>query len=119
MNINEEKQFEASLNNKDEFISTGIETLDKLLEGGIPRGYTTLILGVPGSGIEILAKQLATTGETLYFSTDETRDKVLDTIQKFGWSIENIEIVDIASLFSEQDRFKRIDFRELIWYAKH
>jgi len=126
MNINEEKQFEASLNNKDEFISTGIETLDKLLEGGIPRGYTTLILGVPGSGIEILAKQLATTGETLYFSTDETRDKVLDTIQKFGWSIENIEIVDIASLFSEsilksqEERIEaykkrsKIDLKELI-----
>jgi len=44
----------------DEFISTGIEKLDKLLEGGILKGFTTLILGSPGSSIEILSKQLAT-----------------------------------------------------------
>ena len=126
MNINEGEEPVVNLNRKEEFISTGIETLDKLLEGGIPKGYTVLILGVPGSGVEILAKQLAATGKTLYFSTDETRDRVLDTMQKFGWSIENINIVDIASLFSEsilksqEERIEaykkrsKIDLKELI-----
>jgi KaiC/GvpD/RAD55 family RecA-like ATPase len=110
----------------EEFISTGIESLDRLLEGGIPKGYTTLILGVPGSGMEILAKQLATVGKTLYFSTDETKDKVLDTMRKFGWSTEDIEIVDIASAYSEnilrsqEERIEaykqrsKIDLKELI-----
>ena len=55
---------------KEELISTGIEKLDKLLEGGTPEGYTVLIIGTPGSGIEILSKQLATNGKTLYFTTD-------------------------------------------------
>ena len=52
---------------KDEFISTGIEKLDKLLEGGTPKGYAVLILGTPGSSIEILSKKLATAGKVLYF----------------------------------------------------
>jgi len=42
---------------KEEFISTGIEKLDTLLEGGTPKGFSILILGGPGSSIEILAKQ--------------------------------------------------------------
>ena len=85
----------------DEFISTGIEKLDKLLEGGTPRGYTILILGSPGSSIEILCKQLATTGDVLYVTTEETESEVNDTIERFGWERPNIEIIDIASKYSE------------------
>ena len=86
---------------KEEFISTGIEKLDKLLEGGTPKGYTVLILGTPGSGIEILSKQLATDGKTLYFTTDETEEEIKDTMQRFGWVKNNIEVIDIASQYSE------------------
>jgi len=87
--------------NNEEFISTGIEKLDKLLEGGAPKGYTVLILGSPGSSIEILCKQLATTGEVLYITTEETENEVNDTMERFGWGKPNIEIIDIASKYSE------------------
>ena len=86
---------------KEEFISTGIEKLDALLEGGAPKGYAVLILGTPGSSIEILSKQLATTGKVLYFTTEETETEVLDTMKRFGWSNKDIRIVDIASRYSE------------------
>jgi len=86
---------------KDEFVSTGIEKLDVLLEGGTPKGYTILILGGPGSSIEILCKQLATIGKVLFFTTEETRDEVLDTISRFGWDKSKIEIIDIASDYAE------------------
>ena len=85
----------------EEFISTGIEKLDKLLEGGTPKGYTILILGSPGSSIEILCKQLATTGDTLYITTEETEDEVNNTMERFGWGKPNIEIIDIASKYSQ------------------
>jgi len=87
---------------KEEFINTGIEKLDKLLEGGTPRGYTVLILGMPGSSIEILIKQLATTGKVLYFTTEETEQEILETIDRFGWQKQEIEIVDIASDYSKK-----------------
>lgn len=86
---------------KDEFISTGIDKLDKLLEGGILKGFTTLILGSPGSSIEILGKQLATTGNVLYFTTEETKDEVVGTMSRFGWKSENVDFVDVASKYSQ------------------
>jgi KaiC/GvpD/RAD55 family RecA-like ATPase len=85
----------------DEFISTGIEKLDRLLEGGAPKGFSVLILGSPGSSIEILSKQLATTGDVLYFTTEETESEVLDTIERFGWPKSNLEIIDIATDYSK------------------
>ena len=86
---------------QEEFISTGIEKLDKLLEGGTPKGYMVLLLGGPGSSIEILTKQLATTGKVLYFSTEETEEEIIATMKRFGWTKEKMEIVDIATEFSK------------------
>jgi len=85
----------------EEFISTGIEKLDKLLEGGIPKGFTVLILGTPGSSVEILSKQLTTTGKVLYFTTEETKDEVLDTMKRFNWTPTDLEFVDIAEKYSQ------------------
>lgn len=86
---------------KEEFITTGIEKLDNLLEGGTPKGFTTLILGSPGSSIEILSKQLAATGKVIYITTEETEEEVTETISRFGWNKKNIEFVDIAKKYSE------------------
>jgi KaiC/GvpD/RAD55 family RecA-like ATPase len=87
---------------KEEFISTGIEKFDKLLEGGTPKGFTVLILGSPGSSIEILSKQLATIGKVLYFTTEETKNEILETMNRFGWINTDIEIIDIASDYSKK-----------------
>jgi len=85
----------------EEFISTGIEKLDKMLEGGTPRGFSVLLLGSPGSSIEILSKQLATSDNVLYFSTEETESEVVDTMGRFGWNNANLEIVDIATEYTK------------------
>jgi KaiC/GvpD/RAD55 family RecA-like ATPase len=85
----------------EEFVSTGIEKLDKLLEGGIPKGFTTVILGTPGSSTEVLSKQLATTGNVLYFTTEETKEEVIQTINRFGWNLPPIDFVDIALKYAE------------------
>ncbi|MEA3457090.1 MAG: ATPase domain-containing protein [Candidatus Thermoplasmatota archaeon] len=85
----------------DEFISTGMESLDKLLEGGILKGFTTLILGSPGSSMEILGKQLATTDSVLYIATEETKDEVAETMDRFGWDSSKIDFVDMASKYSQ------------------
>ena len=84
-----------------EFISTGIEKLDKLLEGGTPKGYAVLILGTPGSSIEILSKQLATTGNVLYFTTEETETELVETMERFGWGKPKAKIIDMASKYSK------------------
>jgi KaiC/GvpD/RAD55 family RecA-like ATPase len=86
---------------EDEFLSTGIEKLDRLLEGGTPRGYTVLLMGTPGSSIEILSKQLASTGNVLYFTTEETKEELNNAMERFGWSTVNIDVIDIASQYSQ------------------
>jgi len=87
---------------ENEHISTGIENLDKLLEGGIQKGFTSLILGSPGSSIEILGKQIASTKNVLYITTDESKEDVTDTMMRFGWDISNIDFLDISSEFSKE-----------------
>jgi len=82
-------------------ISTGIEKLDRLLEGGIPKGFTTLILGSPGSATEILVKQISCIGNILYFTTEESKDEVTNTMKRFSWKIPDIDFVDISSLYYE------------------
>ena len=42
-----------------ERISSGIPILDNALDGGVPKGYTTLVYGSPGAGMELFAKQFA------------------------------------------------------------
>jgi KaiC/GvpD/RAD55 family RecA-like ATPase len=84
-----------------DFISTGVEKLDVLLEGGIPPGFFTLILSAPGSGSEILAKQIAASGKTLLFTTSETKEEIINIMKRFGWSAKDVDIVDIASKYTK------------------
>ena len=84
---------------KDGFISTGIEKLDRLLEGGIPNGFTTVLFSTPGSSAEILVKQLAAVGDVTYITTEETKDEIHDTMKRFNWKIPDIEFIDISSKY--------------------
>ena len=94
--------FRDSQKDREGFISTGIEKLDRLLEGGTPKGFSVLLLGTPGSSIEILCKQLASSSnKTLYVSTEETEEEVIDTMKRFKWDQSNLEILDIASKYSQ------------------
>jgi KaiC/GvpD/RAD55 family RecA-like ATPase len=61
-----------------------------------------LILGSPGSSIEIFGKQLSSTKNVLYITTEETKNDVIDTMERFGWDISNVDILDISSKFSKQ-----------------
>jgi KaiC/GvpD/RAD55 family RecA-like ATPase len=86
---------------KEGFISSGIEKLDRLLEGGIPRGFTTLLLASPGSSIEILVKQIATAGNITYITTEESKEEIIETMKRFNWEIPDINFVDISAKYYE------------------
>ena len=95
----EESFGDTGFDTKEGFISTGIGKLDRLLEGGVPNGFTTVILGSPGSSTEILVKQIATVGDVVYITTEETKDEIVDTMNRFGWNIPKIDFVDISSKY--------------------
>ena len=90
---------DTGLDKKEGFIGTGIDKLDRLLEGGVPNGFTTVLLGSPGSSTEILVKQIATVGKVVYVTTEETKVEIIDTMKRFNWDIPDIEFVDISEKY--------------------
>jgi KaiC/GvpD/RAD55 family RecA-like ATPase len=106
---------DTTVQKKEGFIRTGIDKLDRLLEGGIPGGFTVVLLGSPGSSTEILVKQIATSGTVTYITTEETKQEIIDTMQRFKWQIPEIDFVDISEKYYSnvlQGEQKRVSIYE-------
>ncbi|HEX2021964.1 MAG TPA: ATPase domain-containing protein [Candidatus Thermoplasmatota archaeon] len=72
---------------------TGVEGLDELLNGGLPRGRSVMVSGVSGSGKTTLGLQFiirgAEMGETgLIYTYEETPDRLLSLARGFGWDLQ-------------------------------
>ena len=82
---------------------TGIPGLDDVLGGGLPCRRIFLVQGAPGSGKTTLALQFLLTGakageKVLYISLSETRDEVEEVAASHGWSLDGVEIVELAAI---------------------
>ena len=91
---------EPADNNK---CATGISGLDDVLGGGLPCRRIFLVQGAPGSGKTTLALQFLLTGakageKVLYISLSETRDEVEEVARSHGWSLDGVEIVELAAI---------------------
>jgi KaiC/GvpD/RAD55 family RecA-like ATPase len=75
-------------------LKTGIAGLDEFLQGGLPpRVY--LLLGPPGSGNDIFARQVAHARAkevgTTYFTVARSADSVKDDMSAYGWQTSSLE----------------------------
>ena len=75
---------------------TGNTGLDKILQGGLPRGRTTLFSGGPGCGKSLLALEFAIRGAEagepgIYVSFEERASAVRVNAATLGWDIETLE----------------------------
>lgn len=61
-------------------LRTGIEVLDRKLDGGIPAGSIVALVASPASQAELLLYELTATRGTLYLSLDRTGDAVSSSI---------------------------------------
>src|SRR5216110_969895 len=71
---------------------SGVEGLDDILSGGLPRDCVYLIQGDPGSGKTTLALQFMFEGmrrgeAVLYITLSETREELLKVAHSHGWSL--------------------------------
>lgn len=57
-------------------LQTGIEVLDRKLDGGLPPGYVVAFLASPASQSELLLYELTAARGTLYLSTERSVDAV-------------------------------------------
>lgn len=61
-------------------LETGIEVLDRKLEGGIPAGSIVVLSAQPASQAELFLYELTATRGTLWLSLNRTKDAVTDSI---------------------------------------
>lgn len=83
-------------------VATGIEGLDTILRGGLPRSRLYLLEGQPGSGKTTLALQFllegAAKGEScLYITLSETADELAEVAHSHGWSLDALHLFELAS----------------------
>lgn len=88
----------------------GISALDKYLGGGVPKGFTILVVGRPGAGTEYLAKQFASQGsvQTTYFTTTERDEDIITAMRQHGWK-PNIRIFNIGVKYYETTLERRLE----------
>lgn len=85
-----------------EKVETGIPGLDEMLEGGFPKGYTTLISGGPGTGKSTLAMQFLVNGVArgeggIYVTFEERPVDIIRNFSQFGWDLDRIFIIGILT----------------------
>src|SRR6266481_1839206 len=87
----------------DERCPSGVEGLDDILAGGLPRGCFCLIQGDPGSGKTTLALQFLLEGlrrgeKVFYITLSETKQELLQVARSHGWLIDKIPVLDLSAI---------------------
>ncbi|MBS3149765.1 hypothetical protein J4455_03695 [Candidatus Woesearchaeota archaeon] len=78
-------------------VPTGIKTFDPLIENGLKKGSSNLVVGGPGSGKTIFAIQFLYYGiinfneNGLYITFEEKKEKLYDDMKEFGWDLQKLE----------------------------
>ncbi|MFB6206092.1 MAG: RAD55 family ATPase [Haloglomus sp.] len=77
-------------------LRTGIEVLDRKLDGGIPAGSIVALTADPASQAELFLYELTATRGTLYISLDRTGDAVSDSIANSPAATGSPTVRDVA-----------------------
>ena len=94
-------------------ISTGIPGLDESIEGGIPKGFSVVVTGPPGTGKTTFCMQFLIEGakndeKCIFFSFEERVEQLVQHFMRFGWDIGKyiddgyLEIFGMSMLTSEE-----------------
>lgn len=84
-----------------ERVSTGIEGLDYILKGGLPKNRLYLVQGSPGTGKTTIGLQFLMEGERngetgLYITLSESKEELLAVGKSHGWNLEDLNIYDLT-----------------------
>ena len=85
------------------FHQTGINGLDSILCGGLPKNRLYLMQGEPGAGKTTIAFQFLLEGirlkeKCLYISFSESREELEAVANSHGWDISNIDLLELGSI---------------------
>jgi circadian clock protein KaiC len=80
-----------------EKMPTGIEGLDEITGGGLPRNQTSLVIGGPGSGKTVFALQTLVNGACqsgepgIFVAFEENAHQIITNAASFGWDFPTLE----------------------------
>lgn len=83
-------------------ISTGIEGIDDVLDGGLPAHHLYLLEGEPGSGKTTVGLQFLLAGaaegeKVLYVTLSESREELSAVASSHGWDLSGIEMFELGN----------------------
>lgn len=97
-------------------LSTGIEGLDAILGGGIPKGYVVAVIGSYGTGKTTLGLHFVYEGlkkgeSCIILSFDEDEESIVRNAKSVGMDLEKFEKVQVIRLeaLSVKKSFERIE----------
>ncbi len=72
-----------------ERLKTGVKGFDRLVAGGIPRGFFVAVVGEPGTGKTVFSLHFAWQGvvegdKVIYVTTEESRESIIRQAEMFG-----------------------------------
>ena len=83
--------------------ATGIQGLDAILGGGLPRDRIYLVEGDPGAGKTTLAMQFLLEGvrrgePVLYITLSESESEIRMIADSHGWSLDGVSLFELSAL---------------------
>ncbi len=95
-------------------ISSGVQSLDREIGGGLPEGTITLVYGAPKTGKSVLAyhflmESIRTNVPCLFIMTDYDSEQLSLALSSFGWDIAEarqkgmVRLVDMTSTITEKN----------------
>src|SRR5688500_11925789 len=96
--------------------ATGIEGLDEITGGGLPRGRPTLVCGSAGCGKTLLAMEFLVRGATqfgepgVFMAFEETAEELAQNVRSLGFDLE--ELADQQKLLVDYVHVERSEIEE-------
>lgn len=115
--MEEDKEVRMTNERENKKVSTGVEGLDSILNGGVHRNSAVLISGNPGTGKSILGMQYLDNGVRehgeggVYLTFEETKEDVMEAAESIGideWG-EHVKNGDII-VYDKMDLLEETDF---------
>lgn len=90
-------------------ISSGVDGLDELIEGGFPKESIVLVSGSPGTGKTIMGLQFLVEGAEnnepgIYVTFEESKKDIVSQGEGFGWDLKKLEDEDKLRINSEKPK---------------
>lgn len=84
-----------------ERVSTGIQGLDTILKGGLPKNRLYLVQGNPGTGKTTIGLQFLLEGKRagekgLYITLSESKDELISVSKSHGWDLTDVDVFDLT-----------------------